>query len=751
MKKIFILIGICFWIVEAGYSQRRSKVMDMADEYYQSAQYLPAAELYYEISKAEPNNLSAKYQLAQCHRLLFEYARAEPLYQEVYQGDRESYPLALFYFALTQKLNRKYQAAIESFEEFEKIAINEKDFPDAKALKLQAQVEKNGCKLALEQEKMPLRDFKFKVIEEPVNTAFNDYAPAIVKEDSLLVISSGRTSKKGRIDDRLGEALSSNYQFVRNGSSWIESKYKDKFDKLNSKDGDGAGFMMGDKFYFTSCQEDDDGCAIYVAELKKGKWDKPEKLGQNINLKGTDNKQPNLTPGGDTLFFVSDRAGGLGKNDIWMSVKVGESWGNPQNLGPEINTPFNEISPFYYPEENLLFFASDGHHGFGGLDVYMTTTFQPGAMEIVNIGLPFNSNNDDCYFTLGTRTGYMASNRKNGFGRFDIYSFNKEAQETVIAEIADHMPYAHRELAYHEKDFKYFDLSGNGEPLLADANTSDSYSVSGKLVDEQTGEPIANATVPIVDKDGELLKTTQTNQDGEFRYQDINENDDVRVLANQEKSSLTNRQNIKVENLKIARGGSQPGLSQVESVYFDFNSRQLRCEAKMALEDLVDFYYHFPGIQIEIDAHTDNVGNPNYNKHLSEQRGKVVYNYLINKGIDASALVINARGQSSPFAPNDSQLGRQLNRRVEFKIKGISAKLTYPTTTYIVKPKANLYRIAKSFDMSVDEIMLLNGFKSKNIQAYSPVRVYNKVAPDSQYVFVPLNHSGTAGQEMTRR
>lgn len=750
MKKILILIGLCLLIVESGYTQRRQKLMDMADEYYQSAQYLPAAELYFEISKADPDNLLAKYQLAQCHRLLFEYARAEPLYQEVYRTDQDSYPLALFYFALTQKLNRKYQSAIESFDEFENAVIDEKDHPEVKELKLQASIEKNGCKLALEQEKMPLRDFKFKVMEEPLNTAFNDYAPAIVTEDSLLIISSGRTTQSGKIDDRLGEALSSNYLFVSNGNTWSESNYKDKFDKLNSKYGDGAGFMAGNKFYFTSCQEDDDGCAIYVAELKKEKWDKPEKLGENINLKGTDNKQPNLSPGGDTLFFVSNRAGGFGKNDIWMSVKAGSSWGNPQNLGPEINTPFNEISPFYFPEENLLFFASDGHYGFGGLDVYMTTTFQAGAMEIVNIGLPFNSNSDDCYFSLGNRTGYMASNRKNGFGRFDIYSFNKEAQETVIAEIADHMPYAHRELAYHEKEFKYFDLSGNGEPLMADANTPESYSVSGKLVDEQTGEPIANATVPIVNKNGELLKTTQTNQDGEFRYQDINENDDVRVLASQDKSSVTNRPKVKIEDLKIAPGNSNPGSNQVESIYFDFNSRQLRCEAKMALEDLVDFYYHFPDIQIEIDAHTDNVGNPNYNKHLSEQRGKVVYNYLINRGIDASALVINAKGQSSPFASNDSQLGRQLNRRVEFKIKGISANLAYPTTTYLVKPKANLYRIAKSFQMSVDEIMLLNGFKSKNIKAYSPVRVYNKVAPDSQYVFVPAN-SSVGNQEMTRR
>jgi len=722
-------------------AQRGKKLVDMADNYYKTAQYLPAGELYHEILKVEPNNLHAKYHLAHCQRLLFEYNKAEPLYEQVYLADAGKYPLSLFYFALTQKLNRKYDLAIKSFLKFENESANLSEVADKNAFLMQAKVERKGCELALDQEKMPLRDFQFGIMDEPVNSAFNDYAPVIFEDGAMLVVSSGRAEKEGQIDPRLGEALSNNYRFVWQGSGWLESQGKDKFDKINSRYGDGAGFLVGDKFYYTSCQEDDDGCAIYVSELKKGKWEKPEKLDDNINMKGTDNKQPNLTPSGDTLFFVSNREGGMGKNDLWMSIQLNEKWGLPQNLGPAINTPFNEISPYYHPDENLLFFASDGHYGFGGLDIYMTTGFDLDNIEILNVGLPFNSNADDCYFTLGNTQGYMASNRKNGFGKFDIYNFDKESEETVIAEIADHMPYAHRELAYNDKNFKYFDLSGNGDPLLAQNEEPESYSVSGKLVDKQTGAPIADATVPIVNKNGELLKTTQTNQQGEFRYEDIDKNEDMRILADQQKSSLTSQQKMKVEDLKIAPGKARPGYNKIESIYFDFSSSQLRCEAKMALEDLVDFYRHFPDIQIEIDAHTDNVGNANYNKQLSHQRGKIVYNFLIERGIDASALVINAKGQTAPYASNDNQLGRQLNRRVEFVVKGISDKLSYPTSTFIIKPKANLYRIAKSFDMTVAEVMLLNGFKGKNIKAYSPVRVYNKVLPDDKYVFVPIQHA----------
>lgn len=749
MKNILLLIGLYLLLSHVAMSQRRNKLIDMAGDYYSTAQYLPAAEIYNDIVKSEPNNLKAKYQLAQCHRLLFNYNEAEPLYKEVFQAEQEIYPYALFYLALCQKLNRKYQKAIEHFLQFEQVDIDIKEFPQSHELKLQAQVERKGCELALKQEKMPKRDFNFKLMQEPVNTAFNDYAPVIFSEDSIIALSSGRATKKGQIDPRLGEALSNNYLFVNQDNDWKESKYKNKFDKLNSKYGDGAGFLLGENFYFTSCQEADGSCAIYVTTLKKGKWQKPEKLGKNINKEGTDNKQPNLSSSGDTLIFVSDRPGGMGKNDLWMSIKNGETWGIPENLGPTINTPFNEISPFYYSEENLLFFASDGHYGFGGLDVYMSTSLDFTSFEILNIGLPFNSNGDDCYFTLGNQNGYLASNRKNGLGRFDIYSFKKEAEETVIAEIANNMPYAHRDLAYNDESFKFYQLSEGQKSLVAENKPTESYSVSGKLVDEETGQPVANATIPMVDKNGELLKTTKTNEDGEFRYQDM-ESDDSRILAKQGNTSLTSKQNLKVENLKIEPGLKNGSRSSIESIYFDFNSDRLRKEAQLALEDLVDFYFHFPHVQIEIDAHTDNIGNPSYNKHLSEQRGKIVYNYLINRGIDASALVINARGQSSPYASNQTLLGRQLNRRVEFKIKGISDKLNYPTATYIIKPKANLYRIAKTFQMSVAEVMLLNGLKSKNIRAYSPVRVYNKTGPDARYVFVPLNHSVDQNIEMSR-
>ena len=417
------------------------------DAYWEKELYFEAAQYYEKASKLEPGNHYAAYRLAECQRALFNYEAAEGNYGKVDQANAEAFPSAGFYYALTQKLNGNYAEAIRNFDQFaEKAARYAWPTPDEKPALLQrAKLEQEGCRLALRQQQLPQRGFGFQALPAPVNSVFNDYAPIIYQHDSSLVIASGRPSSKGGIaDTKLGETLSDFYRFGtdtsarRRGRGWQEIRQGDRFENVNSKWGDGSGVFnrQRDKFYFTSCQQGDAHCQLYVTHLRNGQWQKPEELNPAVNLPGYDARHPALTPRGDTLYFASNRPGGLGLNDIWMSLTAGdENWGPAVNLGSGVNTPQNDLSPFYQTTENVFFFASDGHKGFGGLDVFMVKPNASGKPEVVNIGLPFNSNVDDYCLVMSEKLGYLASNRRGGMGKFDVYSFRMESQEAVVASL----------------------------------------------------------------------------------------------------------------------------------------------------------------------------------------------------------------------------------------------------------------------------------------------------------------------------
>ena len=204
--------------------------------------------------------------------------------------------------------------------------------------------------------------------------------------------------------------------------------------RWNSSGHDGPGCFNADQtlFYFTRCQGH--YCQIYTSELRNGKWQSPTPLGGNVNAPESNSKHPTLSAGGDTLYFVSDRAGGYGGTDIWMSVRHGSTgWQPPQNLGESLNTFLDEMAPFYYAADDLFLFASRGHGGPGGMDLYGVLSFtqRPGWVP-VPLPSPFNVGQDDCFLTMGHRRGFLSSNRS---GNFDIYQFMVDSTRTLTEQL----------------------------------------------------------------------------------------------------------------------------------------------------------------------------------------------------------------------------------------------------------------------------------------------------------------------------
>ena len=359
-----------------------------------------------------------------------------------------------------------------------------------------------------------------------------------------------------------------------------------------------------------------------------------------------------------------------------------------------VNAAFIDFSPRYDGKDHVLYFSTNGRESFGGLDVFVAKG--ENFTEINNAGLPFNSNKDDWCFVMGDEKGYVASNREGGHGNDDIYWFNKKSSESVIVNI--------------EKD----SLVGMG-----------SVSVSGIVLSSDSHRPVVDIKETLIDEEGNKLKTTRSNEDGEFRFDNLDANHSYKVIIEDVvNATVTHSAEVIVEDVKITGSSEEATEVHFENIYFNSNSAEIRPEGIKVLEELVTYYKANSTIQIEIDAHTDNIGDLEYNMSLSKRRGNSAYDYLVNHDVNKSAIVINAKGESNQFAPNHSVIGRQLNRRVEFLIIG-GGQYSPNAMTYIVESSTSLDQVANQFNMTIDELKEMNNMDSDDVSAFRPLRVRN--------------------------
>lgn len=403
------------------------KLVSAGDRYYQEEQFHLAINFYTEALHFNVPEPSVDYKLAECYRRTFNYTEAETYYLKVVYTGQSQFPMSLYYYALMQKINGNLSEAILHFDEF--IAFHEYN-PTLADFVEQAIIEKAGCDFAQREIGMP-GVVKETVMPETINTRYNDFAPAFRDSATLVITSSRIASNRTLIDERYGEAFTDNYLFTKNGGHWSD-KTRQQFSVTNSLYNDGSGSFTknGNQYFFTVCEAQ---CRIFETHLDNNKWTKPSPLNAQINYPESDAKQPAISPGGDTLYFASNRPGGFGQFDIWMSVDTGNNeWSTPVNAGATINTKANDLSPALTNMPSVLFFSSDGHPGYGGLDLFVAKRTSANDTVLYNLSLPFNSVRDDCFITFGVEQIYWSSNREGGLGGFDIY----EGRITVLGLVS---------------------------------------------------------------------------------------------------------------------------------------------------------------------------------------------------------------------------------------------------------------------------------------------------------------------------
>ncbi len=718
LMTVFILLSINQFSFAQKKKSKKDPLIQMkkdvnvirGDQFYDNYEFYAAAEEYKKTIEKDPENYYAAYKFAEASREYFDYVNAEKYYKKTIDKALDLFPLARFWYGFMQLDNGSYEPAKKTFETF--VSEYKLTTLEAEEYKERARQGINGCEFALAEMKKPKRDYNFTVLPEPINTEFSEYSPVIGNNDSTIIITSARKESKGHNENNmLGGYTSDMFSFEETAGGWAPKEDIEKFDINNTTFNESAGSFTGDnkKFYFTRCDEkikvgsyEEFNCVIYVSKKSgEGIWGPAVRLNDNVNMKGQWNSQPSVSPDGKILFFVSKRPGGLGMHDIWFSTCNGDDqWREANNMGEGVNSIFIDMSPRFFAAEKLLFFSSNGREGIGGLDIYMSSEATE-YKETKNVGMPFNSHRDDFYFVLGAKRGYVASNRQGGKGNDDIYTFTIKSKETLLALI--------------EKD-----------SIIEDVK---SISVVGEIIDEKTKAPVADLNVALTDENSVQLKTTTTDNEGKFKFDNLPAGKTYKVVLIEEDAKLTQRIQYMIGDIQVNGSDKAASRRLFENVYFDFNKNELRPEAKKVLNELVAYSKKYPEVQIEMNANTDSIGTVDYNKKLSDQRGDAARQYLVGAGLKQSDMVVNSLGKGHPLAPNLNQIGRLLNRRVEFYVlggPGYQAK----TMTYVIEPKENIYDIAKRFEMSVDELKELNDLDADQLIPYTPLRVRRHIGDD---------------------
>ncbi|MCC6690467.1 MAG: OmpA family protein [Bacteroidia bacterium] len=484
-----------------------------------------------------------------------------------------------------------------------------------------------------------------------VNSPYPDYSAVVSADESSLFFTSRRPGTTGGgIDPADGKYYEDIYFCTKKDSAWTPSENIGF--PINSFTNDATIGVSVDGQRLLIYRDDNGDGNIYTSQLKGGSWTTPAKMSENINTQLWE-PSASISADGTRLYFASNREGGFGGRDIYMSKQLPNGqWSKAVNLGPTINTKYDEDAPFIHPDGVTLFFSSMGHKSMGGFDIFFCTINNETdkVTSSVNIGYPVNSTDDDVFYTptADNKRAYYSSFKAGGYGEKDIYMITfPEQKETPLT-------------VYRGK-IKSID----GTPVK---------NVEITVIDNETGQLVG--TYFPNSKTGNYLFILSPGKNYNISYQAEgyllqSENMDV------PKDSTYNLINTYIE-LKPVTVGQRVVL---KNIFFDYNKSTLRPISRIELDKFYKMLNEKPLLVIEISGHTDSKGNDKFNLKLSQSRAQAVVDYLVKKGIDKKRMVAIGYGETIPIAKNtkpdgkEDPVGMQLNRRVEYHVLSTEGEL----------------------------------------------------------------------------
>jgi outer membrane protein OmpA-like peptidoglycan-associated protein len=613
--------------------------------------------------------LEANFFLGLCYLKVGEGGNGLPYLQKVYELDKDIFPELEYMMGQCAEDALKFDQAIKYYENFLKVEGVKKD----QVILGEVNMHLTTCKTAKTLIANPVKA-KIENLGPIVNGSFPDYTPVITADESILIFTSRR---EGNVGTKTASYLDQEEEFPMEDiyqSSKVNGKWTDPInlgEPVNTMDHDAAIALSPDGSRLFVYKDDQEG-DIYVSEKKGLNWTKPKSLGPKINLAKFSEQSCSISSDGKTLYFSSNRPGGYGGLDIWKSTLIKGEWSDPLNMGPKINTKEDEDSPFIHPDGVTLYYSSKGKKTMGGYDIFRTSLEKGGWSEPENLGYPINSVQNDIYFVLSAdnQHGYYASYKEGGYGKHDIYMISMPQAEDV------------EQIAAAKTNTKVSDLKEETTqrtlaPVTIGKTKSKLTLLKGTVVDALTKQPI-EANIALLDNKTGTKISEATSNSATGAYLIIlpaGKNYAISVtkpgyLFHSENFNLTDTAEYQevVKNVELNK--AQVGARIVlRNIFFDFDKATLRPESNIEIERLRKVMLEYPTMKIEISGHTDNKGSADYNKKLSQSRAKAVMDYLVKKGISPDRMTFAGYGFERPMAPNDSDAGRQLNRRTEFEIK----------------------------------------------------------------------------------
>lgn len=650
MKAHFTIYVLFLLIVSSLYSCKSAKLSD-AEEKQRIGEYYEAAAIYRKVyTKTSPKKRDLRgyiaYRMAECNRLINNTAKATSAYMNAIRYD---YPDSTVYLRMGQMLQKtgRYPEAIKNYDIY-----MENDPSNLLAINgIQ------GCELAPGWKKNPTR-YEVRRMDK-FNSRRGEFSPMLAgdKYDQLYFASSRSKDKDAKVSTITGQN-NNNLFLVKQDEKGAWLAPVELEDEVNTEYDEGTPSFSpdGNTMYYTYCAQDPEGprtAEIYISTRSSAKWGKGTRatiVKDSVTALG----HPSISPDGKYLYFVSDAVGGFGGKDIFRARVAGNDFGPMENLGEEINTPGDEMFP-YVRDSVTLYFASNGHPGMGGLDLFKATQDSTGKWNVENLGAPINSMGDDFGITFAGKEerGFFCSNRNDARGYDHIYSFELPTITIFIEGIV---------------------------------NDVDEY-------------PIEDATVRIVGKDGLNVKVP-VKKDGTYR---VELERDIRYVMMASARGYLN------QNYELHTGPEEKNETYIvdfflspiskpvviDNIFYDFDKATLRPESKKALDEMIKMLNDNPNVTIELGAHTDRKGTDQYNERLAQRRAQSVVDYLIAGGIEAARLEAKGYGESVPktinkkmakqfdflkegdvlteefilaLPPEQQEIADQINRRTEFKV-----------------------------------------------------------------------------------
>jgi len=637
------VVGQTDYVTRKTASEKLTKSYKKALSYSRKKEHKRALKEFEKVLKQEPRFIDAHIHYAAVHYDMKNFEAAESSFENALAIDPNYKKKVMYTLALTEMKIKKFDEAATHFQDY----LDSK--PENDKLEKKAKKQIGNCGFMKEAYANPV-PFTPKSLGENINTKHPEYLPSLTADGKTLIYTMRLYGQEDF------------FMSTKKDGVWQKGI---PLGGVNTEQNEGAQSISPDgKFIvFTACGRMDGygSCDLYYSEVRNGRWTPAANIGAPINSRAWES-QPSISADGRAIYFTSNRKGGYGGKDIWVSYRQKDGkWGKPQNVGNVINSPDNDQSPFIHQDNQTLYFMSDGHPGMGGSDLFFARRknekewFTP-----KNVGYPINTEASEgaLVLSLDGKTGYFASDIKNFEEGKSVFESGTEGGHTDIFSF-ELYPEARPQPVTYVYAYVY------------DKETKKKLSAKVDFIDLNSGETYASS---YTDMDGEFLVCLPL---GKNYALNISKEDYLFHSENfslDENQSLTDPFLLEVgltpikEEPKVVQDDPEVVSPPVvlRNVLFETGSAELLPESTFELNKLLQLLQNNETLRIRINGHTDNVGSAEDNMVLSTNRAKAVFDYLVKNGIAVERLKFKGFGETKPIDSNDTNWGRQNNRRTEF-------------------------------------------------------------------------------------